>query len=220
MKRHARFSRKLWLVVGMLLALVAAFVIAIIILMLVLVRQNRSPFPDSALLSLYNSDSGSTRAILYDDDRLAVPAYTILQRQVVSDINAFLYLYTWEYNGKACLAIREIIEAQDMFGGWLRYTFPAVLRTTSKNCNDSHQYGFYVDRLVGNVDLSLVYGFADGAKRVEIHWQDGSVNTFRTINDTYMVVFRKETHGHFMKVNFLDSDDIILHTITSVDLEQ
>ncbi len=213
MKRSALLSRKLRLFLGMLLALFASFVLAILMLILVLVRENRSQFPDGRLLSPFNSDSGGSVVVPFDDDRPAIPAYAILQRQVVYDINAFLYLYAWDYNGETCLAAREVVLAQDIFGGWFGFML-------SKHCNANHQYAVHVDRLARAPELLLVYGFADDAKWVEIHWQDGSVNTIRTINDTYMVVLRKETHGDFTSVNFLDSDNIVLHTITFEDLGQ
>ena len=100
MKRPTLLSRKLRLFLGMLLALFATFVLAILMLILVLVRENRSLFPDGRLLSPFNSDSGGSVVVPFEDGRPAIPAYAILQRQVVYDINAFLYLYAWDYNGE------------------------------------------------------------------------------------------------------------------------
>lgn len=213
MKRRALFSRKPRFVLGMFLATFATFVLAILMVIILLVRENRSQFPDGRLLALHNSDSGGSVVIPVDDDRSVIPAYAILQQQVVYDINAFLYLYTWDDNDETCLATRAVTEAQDIFGGWFGFTL-------SKHCDGNYQYGVHVDRLAWEPELLLVYGFVDDAKRVNIHWQDGSVKTIRPINDTYMVVFRTAKRGEFTKVNFMDADNTILHTVASQDAEQ
>ena len=209
-KRRALLSRKLRHFIGPLLALVIVLVLAILIITLVLVRQNRSQIPDGRLLALHNSDSGGSVVLPVEDGRPAIPAYTILQRQAVYDISGFLYLYTWNQNDETCLATREVIEAQDIFGGWFGFTL-------SRHCYDNYQYSVHIDRLARDPELLLIYGFANDSKLVNIQWQDGSVNTIRPINDTYMQVLRTETRDGSAKVNFLDADSIILHTITSED---
>ena len=112
--------------------------------------------------------------------------------------------------GDTCLAIREVVEARDIFGGWFGFT-------QFHNCGNNDWYGVYVDKWLGSDTnpLQTVFGFSGDAKRVEIQWQDGTVSTAKTVNDSYMLVIRKDTNIALARVNFLDSAGDVLHSITA-----
>ncbi len=206
-------KRMLRHVVGAAVAAIAVMAAVFSVLAFKTITAHRSPDVSSALLALHNSDSAGSAAISMDTDgRPTTPAYTILQQQVVYDTNAILYLYTWEYRGETCLAIREVREAQDVFGGWFAFTL-------SRHCDDSRQYALYTDQLGWKPGLFVVYGISDDAKLVDIQWQDGAASAVRAINSSYMLLTRRE-NAEVARADFVDSNGAILHSLIAENLRK
>ncbi len=211
-KRKAVLSRMLRLFLGVILAVMGVVMVVWLSTAWMLLKANRHPSPDEVLLAP-NSDSGGSSAMDSGPGGIPpAPTYTILQRQIVYDTHdAILYLYSWTHQGQTCLAVREASQARDIFGGWFGFTL-------STNC-EAHRYTSAVT-MEWKRDLQVVFGFSGDAERVEIEFEDKTVSIARSLNNTYMLVVRKEAWTRVERVSFLDSEGAILHTLTAEDVMQ
>ncbi len=190
-------------------ACVAIVVSGWIVLLITDIREERSAFPED---ELFNLSYGATIRDVTPERGQDIASSSILQRQTVNQPNGILFLANWyREDGLRCLSSVFVENLEDIFGGWQGLGADTHCSTSNYTASLKSQWPI--------VNHTVLFGFSKDAKRVKIKWRNESVSTVTAIAGAYLVIVRRRD-AKPLRVEFLNSDDTIMHAVTLVDVEQ